>query len=278
MRSRSTPRSWERETPQIRAFIEEAKRAEREGRWSDAALSYETLVRDPLANHQTRLSALRWLGRVYLEQGNRGAAIDVLEAAVAAASQAGSKSAIAQALNVVAIVHQTGGDLDRAELMYREARVTAESIKDAEAMAMIDQNLGTVASIRGDIREALEAFQRSLAGYRTLGMRDQAAQVLNNIGLAYTDLGELDQAEAAYSEAALAFGEEHDRPNEMNVALNQVQLCIATGRFDEAQFRVEPLVARTGEIAPSWRGEVFRHVGVIARERGDYVKAAEYLG
>lgn len=278
MSVRITPRSWELEAPQIKAFIEAAKLAEREGRWSEAALSYETLVRDPMASDLTRLSALRWLGRVYLEQGNRGAAIDVLEAAVAAATQAGLATAIAQALNVVAIVHQTGGDLDRAELMYREARGTAESIKDSEAMAMIDQNLGTVASIRGDIYEALEAFQRSLAGYRTLGMRDHAAQVLNNIGLAFTDLGELEQAEAAYAEAAMAFGEEHDQPNEMNVALNQVQLCIATGRFDEAQERVDPLVARTGEIAPSWRGEVFRHVGVIARERGDYVKAAEYLG
>jgi putative nucleotidyltransferase with HDIG domain len=278
MSIRSTPRSWEMEAPQIRAFIEAAKLAEREGRWSEAALSYEMLVRDPLAKDLTRLSALRWLGRVYLEQGNRGAAIDVLEAAVAAATQAGSATAIAQALNVVAIVHQTGGDLDRAELMYREARGTAESIKDSEALAMIDQNLGTVASIRGDIEEALEAFQRSLAGYRALGMRDHAAQVLNNIGLAFTDLGELDQAEAAYVEAAQAFGDEHDQPNEMNVALNQVQLCIATGRFEEAQERVETLVARTGEIAPSWRGEVFRHVGVIARERGDYVKAAEYLG
>jgi putative nucleotidyltransferase with HDIG domain len=278
MSVRSTPRSWELEAPQIKAFIEAAKLAEREGRWSEAALSYETLVRDPMASDQTRLSALRWLGRVYLEQGNRGAAIDVLEAAVAAATQAGSATAIAQALNVVAIVHQTGGDLDRAEMMYREARGTAESIRDSEAMAMIDQNLGTVASIRGDIHEALEAFQRSLAGYRALAMRDHAAQVLNNIGLAFTDLGELEQAEAAYAEAALAFGEEHDQPNEMNVALNQVQLCIATGRFEEAQERVDPLVARTGEIAPSWRGEVFRHVGVIARERGDYVKAAEYLG
>jgi putative nucleotidyltransferase with HDIG domain len=278
MSVRSTPRSWELEAPQIKAFIEAAKLAEREGRWSEAALSYETLVRDPMASDQTRLSALRWLGRVYLEQGNRGAAIDVLEAAVAAATQAGSATAIAQALNVVAIVHQTGGDLDRAEMMYREARGTAESIRDSEAMAMIDQNLGTVASIRGDIHEALEAFQRSLAGYRALAMRDHAAQVLNNIGLAFTDLGELEQAEAAYAEAAMAFGEEHDHPNEMNVALNQVQLCIATGRFEEAQARVDPLVARTGEIAPSWRGEVFRHVGVIARERGDYVKAAEYLG
>ncbi|HEV7595046.1 MAG TPA: HD domain-containing phosphohydrolase [Gemmatimonadaceae bacterium] len=278
MKPRSTPGSRESESPQIKDLVDQAKLAEREGRWSDAAVHYENLVRDPLANDQTRLSALRWLGRVYLEQGNRGAAMDVLEAAVAAATAAGSPSKIAQALNVVAIVHQTSGDLDRAELIYREARGTAESIRDSEAMAMIDQNLGTVASIRGDVRGALEAFQRSLAGYRALGMLDHAAQVLNNIGLAYTDLGELDEAEAAYVAAAEAFGEQQDLPNEMNVALNQVQLCIATGRIDEAQERVDTLLALTGEIAPSWRGEVFRHVGVIARERGDYVKAAEFLG
>ena len=278
MSRRSTPRQGEVESVEISALVDEAKRAEREGRWSDASARYEALVRNPFANDETRLCALRWLGRAYLEQGNRGAAIDVLEAAVAAATQAGSKSAIAHALNVVAIVHQTGGDLDRAESMYTEARRTAESIGDAQALAMIDQNLGTVASIRGDMWSALEAFHRSLDGYRKLEMRDQAAQVLNNIGLAYTDLGQLDRAEAAYTEAEHTFGEEQDETNKLNVALNQVQLCIATGRFDEAMERAEPLLALTGEIAPSWRGEVFRHVGVIARERGDYVKAAEYLG
>lgn len=278
MRVRSTSRSDEVEASGVRVIIDEAKLAEREGRWSEAALRYEALVRNPFADDQTRLSALRWLGRVYLEQGNRGAAIDVLEAAVAAATQAGSASAIAQALNVVAIVHQTGGDLDRAESMYTEARITAQSIGDAEALAMIDQNLGTVASIRGDLPRALRAFHLSLDGYRALGMRDQAAQVLNNIGLAYSDLGELDRAEKAYTEAEQTFGEERDNTNKLNVALNQVQLCIVTERYDEAMERAEALLALSGEIAPSWRGEVLRHVGVIARERGDYVKAAEYLG
>jgi putative nucleotidyltransferase with HDIG domain len=86
------------------------------------------------------------------------------------------------------------------------------------------------------------------------------------------------QAAAAYAEAEQTFGEERDETNKLNVALNQVQLCIATGRFDEAQERIEPLLGISGDIAPSWRGEVFRHVGVIARERGDYMKAAEYLG
>ena len=278
MRERSTSRYDEVESQAIRALIDDAKLAERERRWNDAAARYEGLVRNPFADDEVRLSALRWLGRVYLEQGNRGAAMDVLEAAVAAATQAGSPSAIAQALNVVAIIHQTGGDLDLAESMYTEARITAQSIRDAQALAMIDQNLGTVASIRGDVRRALEAFHLSLDGYRTLGMKDQAAQVLNNIGLAYSDLGELERAEAAYAEAAHTFGLENDQANKLNVALNQVQLCIATERFEEAEERVEPLLALTGEIAPSWRGEVFRHVGVIARERGDYMRAAEYLG
>jgi putative nucleotidyltransferase with HDIG domain len=278
MNQSSTSRDDEVDSRGIRVLIDEAKLAEREGRWSDAAARYEGLVRNPFADDQDRLSALRWLGRAYLEQGNRGAAMDVLEAAVAAATQAGSASATAQALNVIAIIHQTGGDLDLAESMYMEARITAQSIRDAEALAMIDQNLGTVASIRGDVPRALEAFRLSLEGYRALGMPDQAAQVLNNIGLAYSDLGELDRAQAAYAEAERTFGEERDQTNQLNVALNQVQLCITTGRFEEAQERVEPLLELREGIAPSWRGEVFRHVGVIARERGDYMKAAEYLG
>ncbi len=266
------------ESAAVKALIDEAKTAERDGRWSDASARYETLVRDPDAHIQTRLAALRWLGRAYLEQGNRGAAMDVLEAAVAAATQSGSRSALAQALNVVAIVHQTGGDLDGAEAMYREARATAAATGDAQGMAMIDQNLGTVAGIRGDLRAALEAFILSREGYRALGMRDQEAQVLNNMGLAYADLGEMDRAQEAYREAALAFGEEQDHTNELEVALNQIELCIATGRFDEADSMSAPLLDLRGEVSPGLRGEVFRHVGVIARERGDYVRAAEYLG
>jgi len=266
------------ESPAVRALIDEAKTAEREGRWRDASAHYESLVRDPNTHVYTRLAALRWLGRAYLEQGNRGASIDVLEAAVAAATQEGSPSLITHALNVVAIVHQTGGDLDKAESMYREARASAASAGDAEAMAMIDQNLGTVASIRGDACGALDAFILSRRGYQTLGLRDQEAQVLNNMGLAYMELGQLQRAEEAYSEAERTFGEEHDYTNKLEVSLNQIQLCIATGRFEEAKSRAEPLLALRGEISPSWRGEVFRHVGVIAREQGDYVLAAEYLG
>jgi putative nucleotidyltransferase with HDIG domain len=162
--------------------------------------------------------------------------------------------------------------------MYQQARASAAETGDAEAMAMIDQNLGTVAIIRGDARSALEAFVLSRKGYEALGKRDQEAQVLNNMGLAYTDLGEVQLAEEAYREAARAFNEERDHTNELEVALNQIELLIATGRFDEAKKQSDALLDIKDEMSTGWRGEVFRHVGVIARELGDYVRAAEYLG
>jgi putative nucleotidyltransferase with HDIG domain len=266
------------ESPAVKERIATAKQAEREGRWGDACAVYEQLVREPEAHAHTRLAALRWLGRAYLEQGNRGAAFDVLEAAVAAADVTGSPAAVAQALNVVGIVYQMGGDLDQAAAIYGAARAKAEIAADGPLIAMIDQNVGTVAIIRGDLRGALEAFRLSQLGYQALGMRNHEAQVLNNIGLAYMELGEFEDAEVAYAEAARAFAEEGDRARQLDLAANQVQLYIASKRYDEALVQSEKLLAVSTDDVPPWRGEVFRHIGVIARERSEFDRASEYLG
>src|ERR1700716_63068 len=265
------------ESSTVRDSIDRAKQAERDGRWADACAVYESLVRDPDTLSTTRLAALRWLGRAYLEQGNRGAALDVLEAAVASADVVGSPPAVAQALNVVGIVYQVSGDLDQAATIYAAARDKAELAGDGALIAMIDQNLGTVAVIRGDIRGALEAFRLSHLGYQALGMRNHEAQVLNNIGLAYMELGELVDAEAAYAEADRGFAEEGDRARQLDLAVNKVQLYIAARRYDEALSQCQQLLAVRSDEMPSWRGEVFRHVGVIARERAQFVEASENL-
>src|SRR5256714_5153347 len=265
------------ESSAVRENIDLAKRAGREGRWA-AACAYtgrRGATRAPGAG--PRLAVLRWLGRAYLELGNRGAALDVLEAAVTSADICGSAPAVAQALNVIGIVYQVGGDLDQAAAIYAAARAKAEVAADAALIAMIDQNLGTVAIIRGDLRGALEAFRLSHLGYQTLGMRNHEAQVLNNIALAYMELGELADAEAAYNQAAQAFEEEGDRARQLDLAVNKVQLYIAGRRFDEALTQCEKLLSVATDDSAPWRGEVFRHIGVIARERGDFATACENL-
>ena len=161
--------------------------------------------------------------------------------------------------------------------MYQAARSKAELTADGALIAMIDQNLGTVAMIRGDLRGALEAFRLSQLGYQTLGLRNHEAQVLNNIALAYMQLGELADAEAAYNEAARGFEQEGDRARLLDLSVNKVELYIAGRRYDEALAQCDELLAAPAGDVPVWRGEVFRHVGVIARERADFAKAADYL-
>jgi putative nucleotidyltransferase with HDIG domain len=177
----------------------------------------------------------------------------------------------------VGIVYQMGGDLDQAAAIYAAARSKAELAEDRALIAMIDSNVGTVAMIRGDLRAALEAFRLSRVGYQALGLRNHEAQVLNNIGLAYVELGEFAEAEAAYAESGRAFSEEGDQAKQLDLSANRVQLYIAAKRYDEALVECDKLLAGATDDAQSWRGEVFRHVGVIARERSDFARAAEYL-
>ncbi len=259
------------------ARVNRAQLAERSGHWSLACAHYETLIRTKSTSQKTRLDALRWLGRAYLENGNRAAATDVLEAAVAAARLAGDGVAIAQAINVVAIVEQRGGNLEKAAALYVESKAEAISAGDRALVAMIDQNAGTVANIRGDISGALDSFRMSLAGYQELGMPRYSGQVLNNIGLAYVDLGNLEAAEECYAQALLEFAETGDRPLMDEVAVNQVQLWIAMGRYENAERQASGLLEGQNQQSMPWIGEVYRHLGVIARERADYSEAEKNL-
>lgn len=258
-------------------LVAAAQCAEREGRWDVACENYEQLIRTREAPLATRIAALRWMGRAYLQQGRRDVASDVLEAAIASAEHADDPAAVAQALNIMAIVAQTEGDLGRAADLYVRARDRASRAGDHAVVAMIDQNAGTVANIRGDTAGALESFTLSLAGYNKLGMEDYEGQVLNNMGLAFIDLGAHRSAEAAYAEALGKFAARGDRIKMQDVEVNQIQLWIALRRFDKAQAQCDKLLAEGENESPSWLGEVYRHIGVISRERSDYQRASDYL-
>jgi putative nucleotidyltransferase with HDIG domain len=266
-----------REPSDVRDRVEKARTAEREGRWRDARAEYETLIRHPGALPQTRLKAMRWLGRAHLEEGNHEAALDALNVAIVAADEAGDMRSVAQAINIVGIARQKKGDLDAASEAYEAARHRAETAGDKALLAMIDQNVGTLASIRGDLPGALKAFRASLNGYSALGMKEYRGQVLNNIGLAYLEMGEHAAAESAYRDAITSFRDSADRANSLNVAVNQIQLWVAMRHFDRALEQCSELIESAKTTEHPWLAEVHRHLAVIARERTDFHTAETYF-
>lgn len=187
--------------------LERAKQSERHGHWSDARAHYAALLNDPHLkepNFAGRAMLLRWIGRTHLEEGRPEEALVTYKQALATATRGDDLAGIAHATNCLAIAEQQMGNLDRSEDLYVEARGAATELGDDALVAMIDQNLGTIANIRGNLGHALRCYESSLKRYRALGMTHCQALVLNNIGLLYTDLGEWNDAETAYAEAHAA--------------------------------------------------------------------------
>ena len=143
---------------------------------------------------------LRWIGRTHLEEGHPERRLQPSGALESAeASRLGADEA--HALNWLAIASRARATwITRKSCMRAHARAR-RARHDDHLIAMIDQNLGTIANIRGKLDLALRSYESSLTRYRALHLTAYEAHVLNNMGMLYTDLGDWDNAERAYEQA-----------------------------------------------------------------------------
>jgi putative nucleotidyltransferase with HDIG domain len=146
-------------------------------------------------------------------------------------------------------------------------------------LAIIDQNLGTIANIRGNLELALRSYESSRNRFKALGMSSFEAHVLNNIGMVCTDLGHWDQAESAYGSACEVCTRSEETGLLRRIEVNQAELWIARNQLPMARERCERLLqdaAREKKQAP-WLGEVYKHYGVICREERQMERAETWF-
>lgn len=257
-----------------------ARTLERSGKWAEARSQYQCLLTDSSLTAAVRSSVLRWIGRTHTEEGNPGIALSILERAVAAAEEAGDVGVEAHALNGLAVIEQTIGNLDRSEDLYGRARARAAQAGDEMMLAVLDQNLGTIANIRGNLEVALRSYESSRKRFKALGLSSYEAHVLNNVGMVSTDLRRWDDAEGAYGAAcdACATGDETGLLRRIEV--NQAELWIARREITKARERCERLLrdaqSESNASAP-WLGEVYKHYGVVCREQQQLDRAEEWF-
>lgn len=261
----------------IEAWQEAARRAEREGRWLDARLGYERVLAALHPEDDARAGLLRAVARTYLSEGRPLEARDSYTLARRVAQELGHPGDEAHAINGLAIVEQQTGQLDAAESLYEEARAFAAAAGDDRLVAMLEQNLGTIASIRGQLTVALERYQASLERYRRTGMLEHAGPVLNNLAMLYTDLADWPAAEAAYEQARSVYQELGDDPMLRRIDVNQAGLWLARGDLARARARCEQLLALPANTGAPWLGDVHKHQGVVCREAGDLARADAHL-
>ncbi|MEP7347188.1 MAG: tetratricopeptide repeat protein, partial [Gemmatimonadaceae bacterium] len=265
--------------PTVGMVVEQAHALEHAGHRAEARVLYEKALRtcesegdggaQAAANGQRSRASniLRWIARTYQTDAMFDEAIDCLEAAMAVAELNNDHLALGNALNLHAIVHWRLGDLDEARRLYLLARDEATTVGDMRLTAMTAQNLGVIASIRGDLDQALLHFGGALRDYQALGLQRDSCIARNNMGLVYARMSKWPEAEEAYREAlSLAVVEgQHDIETQVEVNLTAVHV----GRGDYALAQVE--CARVVELARSRddanaESEALKLAGIVARD------------
>ncbi|MBI4520841.1 MAG: tetratricopeptide repeat protein [Gemmatimonadetes bacterium] len=265
--------------PALRAIIDQARTAEREANRPLARRHYEAALCELRQQTHSPLAAalFRWIGRTYVDDSDLDAASNCFETARLIAYANEDALGVANALNCMAVVAVKRGRLEEAKELYRDALAGARDT-DRALSAMIEQNLGTIANIQGDLRQALIHYRRALAGYRALGIRESVGPVLNNIGMLYTDLRRWRKAERTFAEALELMRALGDVRNQIMVNVNLAELRTAQGDYHLAREACDSAFELAGQVgdrrAP---GEIHKHYGVIFRETGKHTLAEDHL-
>ncbi len=262
------------------AQIRLAQEAERAGRPREARERFEAALRSLHRPAEAELAAnlLRWIAWALTNEGDADAALDCLEAAEAVATVNGNDFALASVLNTRAGTLFGLGRLDEAEALFERVRELAVTVRDLKLEAIAHQNLGSVASIRGDLELALARFQASLASYEALGETAYVGPLLNNIGRLQVELFDDAAAEGTLTRAKALCSEQRDRHHLIIIEVNRARLMLRSGEAMKALRTAEDartLAAETGE--ERWLGEILLVSGMSHQRLGNPEIALGFL-
>lgn len=171
------------------------------------------------------------------------------------------------------------GDVRAALADCREALRLRRDQKEPFAIAESLNNLGLVLEALGRPGEAERSFREALALNRKLGSAEAEVINLGNLGALALSAGRYTQAMRLYTEAADRAARHKDEPwaaeQEEAARINQGVVLEKVGSYEEAIDLYKGLLAGTRQMDPRRRAALLVNAGVIYRNLGDPVSAAD---
>lgn len=235
----------------------------------EAVADFEASVRAGEEDGEVRVvvEALRGLAVVRHKSGNDTEAYALCQRAFTTASKTGDPLLAAEALNTRASIDLTAGQIAAASEGYRQA--LALQFDSPKLRARIEQNLGIIANIRGDLDAALDHYTRSLEAFRAAKDDAGCSMAYHNLGMISADRARWDDAERYYAqslELAVALGDEQVRAQ---CLLNRTEVLLARNKYAEARASAEAALGIFNQIGGErHKADAYRFLGVVYRETG----------
>jgi tetratricopeptide (TPR) repeat protein len=230
----------------VATLLSEAQVWEQTGYVIEARAAYDRVIAAAMHQRDTIVLAesLRHRAVLVHQAGDSVAAEDGLQQSYAVARLAGDQIRAAEALNALGGLRIELGQLDRAQSVLEEAATLAE---EAPALlARVAQNLGVVATIRGDRPSAALYYRRALVAYDELGDAHGKALAHHNLGMLAADAERWPEADSHFVAClgvARAVGDAHlealCRVNRAEVQLAQGDIAAARAGVETARWIVD---------------------------------------
>ncbi|HEY6117878.1 MAG TPA: HD domain-containing phosphohydrolase [Candidatus Dormibacteraeota bacterium] len=174
---------------------------------------------------------------------------------------------IAHALNTLAGFAFEAGNMTEAHRLF-EAALGAAAAHPTIA-ARVEQNLGMLHAVSGDLDQALAHYHLSLRALERAGDAGGQAVAHHNLGLAAIDRKKWTEAERHLGESLRLARATGDRHIEALCLLNRSGILVAQQRYDEARTTTEEALQLFGNLESEIdKADAYRMLGVVFRETG----------
>jgi len=183
-----------------------------------------------------------------------------------------------RALNLAGAILFELGDLEGAEERFSDQLELARERADEQMSGRATNNLGAIASLRGENERALSLFRLSVPAYQKVGFLQGLAQADHNLGIVHRDLGYWREAERHYRGAQRHARQLGDERLAAMARVGQAEIAFRRGddRFAEIEARRSlQIFVRLGDELG--RADALKLLGSIATSRSSLEEAQQHL-
>jgi putative nucleotidyltransferase with HDIG domain len=182
----------------------------------------------------------------------------------------------AEALNVLALFeYESGGIAEAREMFHRALDLGGTSLA---LRARIEQNLGILANIQGDLPGALAHYQRSLEASRIIGNEQECAIAYHNLGMISADRQSWNDADGYFRQSLAIAVRMGDVRLQGLCLLNHSEVHLARQHYDLARQSAESALGIFDRLGARLdKADAYKVLGVVYRETGRLALAESRL-
>ncbi len=179
--------------------------------------------------------------------------------------------------NLLGVASRYRAQYDEALLYHQKARSLVDSLQSPEIHAKINLNTAAIHEAKGDFGSAFKYYLSGIKAAESLGDRSMVATAMNNIGMAYNDYGQPEEARYYLQRAIDAHREQGNKLGLLRATNNLAITNYKVENYDEAIALYNQALNLHEEVrteTPPFR--ILYNLGQTFKDKGNYSQAKQY--